>query len=253
MAIDLSEYRASAEEQSRMADLLRLMPAHGHTAIDIGARDGLFSVLMAERFDTVTALDLEEPIVCHPKVLCVKGNAAHLQFADGSFDFVFCAEVLEHVPTSVLRDACREIERVSRDRILIGVPYKQDTRVGRTTCYSCGETNPPYGHVNTFDEARIAKLFPGCKVEDISFVGTNGWRTNWLSAVLMDFAGNPYGTYEQDERCIHCGHRLKPPPRRTALQLVATKLGFWARRLTEPFSKPKGNWMHVVLRKNASA
>ncbi|MBZ0170159.1 MAG: class I SAM-dependent methyltransferase [Kofleriaceae bacterium] len=247
--MDLTKYRASTSEQQRTTDLLRFMPARGRSALDIGARDGHFSLLMADRFEGVTALDLTEPNIPHPKIRCVRGNAAAMQFTDGSFDFVFCAEVLEHVPPSALLKVCQEIERVSSHRILIGVPYKQDIRVGRTTCYTCGKPNPPWGHVNSFDEKRITKLFRLCKVEAISFVGLNSSQTNWLSAALMDFAGNPYGTYDQEETCVHCSHRLIAPPRRTLVQLVATKCAFWSRKVSELFAKPRGNWMHVVLRK----
>ncbi|SFU65716.1 Methyltransferase domain-containing protein [Nitrosomonas eutropha] len=245
----LAEYRASSLERQRTADLLRLMPMAGRNALDIGARDGHFSLLMADRFETVVALDLTEPNIFHPRVQCIQGNATEIQFSDNSFDFVFCAEVLEHVPTPVLHKVCQEIERVASHQILIGVPYKQDIRVGRTTCYSCGGKNPPWGHVNSFDEERITELFRSCAVEAISFCGVTTSQTNSLSTALMDFAGNPYGTYDQEEACIHCGHRLLLPPRRNVAQRIATKLAFFSHKATELFEKSRGNWVHVVLRK----
>lgn len=251
--MDLTDYRASSAEQQRTADLLRLMPASGRTALDIGARDGHFSRLMAERFEHVTALDLTRPDIAHPRIDCVEGNAANMAFDDGAFDFVFCAEVLEHVPTAILSEVCREIQRVAKDRIVIGVPYKQDIRVGRTTCYSCGEKNPPWGHVNAFDEARLQKLFPACQVMEVSLIGQNTSQTNALSTWLMDLAGNPYGTYEQEEGCVRCGQRLRAPPRRSAAQRVATKLAFWARRATDLTARPRSNWIHIVFSKGASA
>lgn len=225
------------------------MPVSGEHALDIGARDGHFSKLMAERFNSVTALDLSEPSISHPKIQCVAGNAAALQFADSTFDFVFCAEVFEHIPTTLLANACQEIERVSNNRILIGVPYKQDIRVGWTTCYSCGKQNPPWGHVNAFDEQTIANLFRRSEVDTILFGGISRSQTNWMAAALMDFAGNPYGTYEQEETCIHCNNRLIPPPPRTPAQLIATRCALWLRKTTSLFARPRGNWMHVVLRK----
>ncbi|MDZ4200146.1 MAG: class I SAM-dependent methyltransferase, partial [Kiritimatiellia bacterium] len=132
--MNLQEYRNTPTEQQRTAELLRLLPDKGGSALDIGARDGFYSHLLAERFDEVVALDLAVPKVVHPKVRNVKGNAACLEFPDRSFDLVFCAEVLEHLPEPTLSAACREIERVARGVILIGVPYKQDLRLGRTTC-----------------------------------------------------------------------------------------------------------------------
>lgn len=115
------------------------------------------------------------------------------------------------------------------------------------------ETNPPWGHVNTFDERRLASLFADCDVEAISFVGRSNEKTNVLSAALMDLAGNPYGTYDQDEPCIHCGRPLLPPPDRSPTQRIATKLAFWSRRATEMFVSERGNWIHMRLRKRTNA
>ena len=42
----------------------------------------------------------------------------------------------------------------------------------------------------------------------------------------MDLASNPYGIYSQEEPCIHCGAKLKPPPQRNLFQKVVTKLDF---------------------------
>lgn len=247
--MDLTEYRATPAEQQRTEDLLRLIPAQGSLTLDIGARDGHFSRLLADRFERVIALDLTKPDIPDPRVHCVQGNAAHLGFPDHSIDFILCTEVLEHVPTDLLPTVCREIERVGNDRILIGVPYRQDIRWGRTTCYSCMGKNPPWGHVNSFDEQRLFGLFPGCKPEAISYLGAGPEETNALSAVLMDLAGNPYGTYDQEEPCIHCGKPLVRPPERSFRKKVLTRLAFWARKATPPHRRRRANWIHVLFAK----
>ncbi len=144
---------------------------------------------------SVTALDLEAPAINHERVTCVKGDVTELQFADAAFDVVFCAEVLEHVRPETLAAACAELARVARNYVIIGVPYRQDTRVGRTTCVACGRKNPPWGHLNVFNEGRIARLFPRMTMEKIQFVGSSDESTNVISSWLMDLAGNPYGTY----------------------------------------------------------
>jgi len=245
--VDPSAYRASPSERLRTNDLLALFPKFGTASLDVGARDGYFSLLLAERFERVVALDLTLPNVTHPRVQCVEGTAAKLAFPDQAFEFVFCAEVLEHIPTTSLPVVCSEMARVTASRLLVGVPYRQDTRVGRTTCYTCGRKNPPWGHVNRFNEATIADLFSGFTIDRISFVGQTSKATNALSTKLMDLAGNPYGTYAQDEPCVHCGSRLLPPPTRTLGQCLVTKAAFWTRRATEAFARPHANWMHVLL------
>lgn len=249
--MDLTQYRASSAEQNRTQDLLHLMPAKGVRALDIGARDGHFSRLLAQRFEWVTAIDLARPRIDHPRIECLQCSAADMPFPDASFDLVFCAEVLEHIPPESLGPVCHEAQRVASDRLLIGVPCKQDIRVGRTTCYSCGQRNPPWGHVNSFDERRIVDLFSECEMESVSFVGTTRHKTNALSAALMDFAGNPYGSYDQEEACIACGRALIAPPQRSFAQKVATRLACWARAPSEFMTRPRGNWMHLMLRKKA--
>jgi hypothetical protein len=187
--------RNSAVEKQRIADLMRLLPSSIDTVVDIGARDGFISKLLAERFLKVTALDLEKPSIDHRRIHCVQGDVTGLDFQDATFDLVFCTEVLEHISTPLFVKACDELSRVSSRYLLIGVPYKQDIRVERTTCRACGKKNPPWGHVNSFDESKLRRLFPAFEIVNVSFVGMGRRRTNFLSCILMDMAGNPYGTY----------------------------------------------------------
>lgn len=248
--MELKEYRESESEVHRSADVVRMISrAHGSSALDVGARDGHFSRLLAERFASVTALDLEQPQLQEPRISCVSGDVTQLAFADNKFDLVVCTEVLEHIPTDRLADACSELARVTRGYLMVGVPFKQDIRVGRTTCATCRAPNPPWGHVNVFDEQRLRSLFSGLEVEELSFVGISGESTNSLSTLLMDMAGNPYGTYDQEEPCVACGAKLMLPPPRSLFQKVCTKTAFWARLATRALRETNPYWIHLLLRK----
>ncbi len=247
--MSLKEYRESQAEQERIHQLFGLVRAGG-VALDIGARDGYISIMLADYFSKVTALDLEKPIINHPSIECIKGNVCSLPFPDSMFDLVLCTEVLEHIPTGLLLQACNEITRVAKRDVIIGVPYKQDTRLGRTTCYTCGGENPPWGHVNTFDEEKINIIFQDLNTKQISFVGTTYSRTNFLSAFLMNFSGNPYGTYSQEESCIHCNSKLKPPPERKLIQKIATRIAVTLNHTQSKFIMPQPNWVHVLLSKD---
>jgi SAM-dependent methyltransferase len=250
--MDLQAYRQSENEKARTADLLRLLPKGRNSVLDIGARDGHFSKLLRDHFRCVTALDLTMPSFEYPGVTTVAGDVTNLQFPDNSFDCIFCAEVLEHVPA--LEQACREIARVAQYEIIIGVPFCQDTRVGRTTCRTCGKTNPPWGHVNEFDENRLRSLFPGLTIVKQSSVGTNRQSTNQLATLLMDMAGNPWGSYSQDERCLHCGAVLVPPPeKRPIWSRVCSSLAFRINNLQSALNTPHPNWIHVVFSKTTPA
>jgi SAM-dependent methyltransferase len=247
---ELERYRASELEKDRAADLMRILPRGGRSVLDIGARDGHFSRLLTGYFAQVTALDLEAPCFQYPRVVTVAGDATRLDFPDNSFDCVFCAEVLEHIPD--VGRACREIARVAAHQIVIGVPFKQDTRIVRTTCRACGGINPPWGHVNRFDEGRLLGLFPGLRVISRSFVGTNTEATNSISAFLMDLAGNPWGTYNQKEPCVHCGAKLLPPSERRLGSQVCSALAARVNRFQALFTRPHANWIHLVFSKDRS-
>lgn len=242
-----ADWRSAPIEQMRVADLMGMLPGQVGTAVDIGARDGFISTRLADRGVAVTALDLEKPQIADARIACVKGDATALEFADASFDLVFCAEVLEHIPSAILGKACAELARVPRRYLLIGVPYKQDLRLDRSTCPGCGETNPPWGHVNQFDEARLGSLFPGYRMARQSFVGATRAATNFVASRLMEMAGNPYGTYIQDEPCIHCGAKLTAPQRRTLGSRCLAKAATLARKVQAPFVAERPKWIHILF------
>lgn len=246
--MDATKYHGAQSEQARTADLMKLMPKGRQSVLEIGARDGFFSRLLTEHFPEVTALDLELPVFDIPGVLPAQGDVTRLDFPDDRFDCVVCTEVLEHVPE--VRRAADEISRVARHEVIIGVPYRQDTRVGRTTCATCGRVNPPWGHVNRFDESRLKTLFSQLKPVETSFVWQNHEWTNPVSSWLMDLAGNPWGTYGQDESCIHCGARLTAPVSRSVPQKVLSKAAHRLCRLQSFWTAPRPNWIHMVFRKS---
>jgi hypothetical protein len=57
----LASYRNSPAEITRTRDLMAIVPKNLSTVLDIGARDGHFSRLLREHFESVTALDLTMP------------------------------------------------------------------------------------------------------------------------------------------------------------------------------------------------
>jgi SAM-dependent methyltransferase len=251
MAMVLEEYRNSEDEKLRTADLLRLLPRGRRTVLDVGARDGHFSRLLVRHFSSVTALDIERPAFEIDRVVTITGDATCLQFPSDSFDCVFCAEVLEHIAD--VRAAAGEISRVARHEVIIGVPYREDTRLGRTTCASCGKVNPPWGHVHSFDEKRLRELFPHMRMIRRSFAGSTRERTNAFSTWLMDRAGNPWGTYDQYEPCIHCGARLIAPSGGNLPRKICSAAAVRINRLQSWLARPRPKWIHVVFSKRQSS
>jgi len=239
-------------EETRIAALLRLLPRGRRTVLDLGARDGYISQFLTEYFEHVTALDLEEPQLQMDRVTTVKGDASDLGYADGAFDTIVCAEVLEHIPPELLPRVCSEISRVAKHEVVIGTPYRQDTRVGRIRCLNCDSVNPPWGHVNRMDEETLVSLFRGLKPTAKEFIGTQRERTNALSAFLLNVAGNPWPSIGPDQRCLSCGQKLAAPdPQRMGLgQMACSKVAVMLTRIQRSLTPPEPIWIHMVFSKS---
>ncbi len=243
--IDLMAYRHSSAEEARTQDLMRILPKHRQTVLDVGARDGHFSRLLAQHFRTVTALDLQRPTFEIERVVTVAGDVTQLSFENESFDCVFCAEVLEHIPN--VAQACAELKRIAKFEIIVGVPFKQDIREGRMTCRSCRKISPPWGHLHSFTEESLLALFPGMQVVSRSFVGKTRGATNALATLLMDLAGNPWGTYGQEEPCVHCGARLVAPAQRALWQRACSFMALVMNKCQTLLTPAHAQWIHLVL------
>ena len=244
---NFADFRYRPDEQERIASLLELLPLGGRV-LEIGARDGYMSLALAERFDSVTALDLEKLEIFHPRIETMKGDVRALELPSRSFDAVLCAEVLEHISPADLQTACRELSRVTAGLLVIGVPYKQDLRVARTTCQRCGNINPPWGHLNSFDEHKLDRLFAGLIRVNTACIGRTSDATNAISARLMDLAGNPWGTYDQEEPCVHCGKAIGKPPPRNLRQRILSASAVRLNRLQKLITRVRPNWIHCVYR-----
>lgn len=237
-------------EQKRLDRLFSMLPKDAVSVLEIGARHGVITEKLAELYPGVTALDLTRPRFEIPGVRTVAGDVQRLQFPDNAFDCVVCTEVLEHVPDYAA--GAREIVRVAKSHALIGVPFCQDTRPGRTTCVHCGKINPPYGHINSFTEDKLKNAFTGAEVAAVEYVEENTERTNFLATWLQDYALNPYGVYNQEEGCIYCGGKLDPPEKRSFTKRAIGALGLALYRLQQRFNRPQPTWILISFRKRNS-
>lgn len=244
----MSGFREAPDEQARIASLLGLLPPGGRV-LEIGARDGYITRLLADRYEEVVALDLTEPTIEAPRVHCVAGDVRSLDFPAEHFDVVLCSEVLEHIPPQDLAQACRELARVTKSHVVIGVPFEQDLRVARTRCAHCGAINPPYGHVNSFDRRRLESLFAPLLAARVEHVASTREGTNAVSDLLMRVAGYPWGSYDQEEPCIACGGSIGPAPRRSGVAKILSALAVRLDRVLATTRPAKPKWLHVVFAK----
>ncbi len=245
-----SARRVPPAKEKRWA-MLSPMLTPGDSVLEIGARDGIMSLRLRNYFRRVTALDLEKLPWEIEGVEFVEGDVRRLAFPDGHFDSVFCSEVLEHI--DALEKATSELVRVTRPggSLVVSVPYRQDLRIGRTLCRTCGKTNPPYGHLHSFTEERLASLFSGCDVERTGFAGETREKTTVLSQWLMGMAGHPWGVYQQHEPCIHCGAPIQKPGDRSLLQRIPSAVAARIDGMAARLAPVKPVWIAMKLLKRS--
>ena len=86
---------------------------------------------------------------------------------------------------------------------------------------------------------RLRELFPILNWEKATFVGTST-ECN---------AGNPFGTWQQQESCVHSGSPFGTPRARSPVERLATRSKFLLNRLQALIDQPHGNWIRVLFSK----
>ena len=118
-------------------------------------------------------------------------------------------------------------------------------------CARCGAVNPTTGHLSRFDRGRLEELFPGMEVRDVRLVGRGQAVTNPLSVFLYRLCGYPYGSYAQEEGCVHCGAKLVRP----GIGPLKWAVCFPARALNQTqyllYGRRRPLWIHVLFEKKA--
>ena len=117
-------------EHDAIEQLLAFVP-EGSAVLDIPVGTGrLFPYFDARRFD-VCGADVSVDMLAQAKAAARRCGRIRLQqadirsvpFADGSFDLVLCLRFLNMIDSVELELPLREMARVSRDKLLIGIRY----------------------------------------------------------------------------------------------------------------------------------
>ncbi len=203
--------RHAPAETERIARLVSLLAPAAASVLDVGAGHGLLLEALAEtRGVRGTGIEITEAKVQYARSRGVDlrlGDASKLDFADRSFDAVYCCEVLEHLPFGTFEAACAELARVARTQVVVSVPF--DERRHFVPCPYCGASVNPNYHFRSFPADSMATLLPGWRLETTFGLGRepNGWLKHWARPWLA--RGWPALLV-----CPSCGWR--PSPRAAA-------------------------------------
>ena len=126
----------------------------GWRVLDVACGNGNYYPLFAERYGMrYTGCDLSERMLeiasaAYPNATFMRGDATALPFADGSFDMVFCSDLLLHLPRELERRVVEELRRVAKTvavvhvRAVIAPPrVEADSGVGAIARYETLDDN----------------------------------------------------------------------------------------------------------------
>jgi len=134
--------------------------------LNIGTGDGHLERTVAKRGWPSYSLDPDPATIDRIREHGVNGEVGYIEampFADESFDAVVASEVLEHLSDEQIRAGVREIRRVLRPGgWFVGtVPYRENLADSLVVCPDCGKRFHRWGHLQTWDEEKMARIFDG--------------------------------------------------------------------------------------------
>ena len=235
-----------SKQEERVVQTLRLVPETARDLLDVGCGDGSITLRLPRR-GRVIGCDSSLTGLRMMEVTGVCGSLQDLPFADRSFDLVSAFEVLEHLPPSLLPQACAEIGRVARDHILLSVPNREDleSRLGR--CSACGRVFHVYNHLSSFNRDSIRTLFPGFGLKILEVTPHRRAGVERLPRWLRT-AGIPLYAWAPHITCPEC-HTTNSPP--STLQVWGLRLTRVIKMMTFWWHFP-GGWILALFERTAS-
>lgn len=114
-----------------------------------------------------TIVNTSKALKTYPSIYhaAVVADAYKLPFADGSFDCVVAAEIIEHVidPSAFVKELLRVVSPTGV--LVISTPYKEAIRYA--LCVHCNQKTPLNSHLHSFDENKLRNIYD--PVSAISF------------------------------------------------------------------------------------
>jgi ubiquinone/menaquinone biosynthesis C-methylase UbiE len=155
--------------------------------LDVGCGNGLFinylRQIKTNNNIRICGIDRSLAALAHVNTEKYLANIGTLPFQDNEFDIITALEVLEHLPILTYKKALEEIVRVSKQYILVGLPFNQDLRHYLVECPQClCRFNPDY-HLRSFSKHSTKTLFNdyNFSCREIFFIGEKMVLRPWFA------------------------------------------------------------------------
>ncbi|MEN3001828.1 MAG: class I SAM-dependent methyltransferase [Armatimonadota bacterium] len=157
--------KAARFDISRQQFMVRQCRA-GQSVLNIGVGDGTSEQLALARGIDVYSLDPDAKAIARLREALSLGEKAQVGYAQNmpfeseQFDVVIMAEVIEHLEDETLHKSLEEVLRVLKPKwgLILSTPYRENLEAAKVFCPYCEKKFHPYGHVQSFDKARLLDL-----------------------------------------------------------------------------------------------
>jgi SAM-dependent methyltransferase len=241
------QYGVDACYIERKRTVESLLPAGVKSILDVGSGKGEIVNNLHRDYQAV-ALDVSQIALTHVRCPRVLGTIEALPFADQSFNLVICLEVIEHLPDAAFRHGIQELQRVSENWMIVGVPYRENLCERTARCPSCRGYIHADTHFRRFESAeQLAGLFPQFCVKSHTLTGPFYRRSTRLGLCLQQRIGQIYLPWQPDFVCTWCGF-VKSDLGSQELRLYGRafrRINAWLSH----FNRPLPYWLIVLLQR----
>jgi ubiquinone/menaquinone biosynthesis C-methylase UbiE len=168
--------------------LFKTIPPEVISILDVGCGNGFITNELAKTFQ-VTGLDISEKSLQSVNAEKVCASSSAIPFANHSFDLVLASEILEHLTEEDFIKTLKELKRVTKKYIIIGVPNAENLDKTLIECEQCKFRYNRSYHLRSFDKNRLQLLFSDYKIVAYTELG-NKVRTynSFLSKIKHLFS-----------------------------------------------------------------
>ncbi len=202
-------------DETRIREFSNKIPDDVRSILDAGCGNGSFlhyiSQSNLEKYKRICGVDRSRQALSHVKTEKYLSCVDALPFRDCEFDIVTSLEVIEHLPVVVYENSLKELARVARRYILIGVPFDQDLRNSLIECPICTcRFNADY-HLRSFSETAIKSIFAdkNFKCKEIFYVNPIKKMRPWIFNIYL-FIPAMRRVYSNPDRQIYPGYAVCP-------------------------------------------
>ncbi len=148
------------ENQQRIEFTAAMIPGEVKGVCDIGCGNGVFVNYLQQNKKELDIIAIDRSAAALKFVHTNKqeGDIADIPLKDNSYDCVTCLEVIEHLPWGVYEKALSELTRVSKEYVIISVPYLENLEERHNQCPSCKTIFNHDLHLRMFDDNKMQHL-----------------------------------------------------------------------------------------------